>query len=103
MQPERKVLAKLRIEQAEQCLRSADALFAIGNLRGAVNRAYYAIFHGMRSVLALEYKDFAKHSAVISYFRRNYIKNGIFTVEMSDTITELFNNRSHSDYDVFSI
>lgn len=53
----------------------------------------------MRSVLILEGKDFAKHSGVISYFRREYIKAGIFTVEISDTITELFNNRSSGDYD----
>lgn len=99
MQPEREALSKRRMEQAKQCLVSADVLLKINDLRGAVNRAYYAVFHAMRSVLILEGKDFAKHSGVISYFRREYIKAGIFTVEISDTITELFNNRSSGDYD----
>ena len=99
MLPEREVLSKRRMEQAKQCLVSADALLKINDLRGAVNRAYYAVFHAIRSVLILEGKDFAKHSGVISYFRREYIKTGIFTIEISDTITELFNNRSSGDYD----
>ena len=99
MLPEQDVLSKRRMEQAKQCLVSADALLNINDLRGAVNRAYYAVFHAMRSVLILEGKDFAKHSGVISYFRREYIKTGIFTVDISDTITELFNNRSSGDYD----
>ncbi len=99
MLPEQDVLSKRRMEQAKQCLVSADALLKINDLRGAVNRAYYAVFHAMRSVLILEGKDFAKHSGVISYFRREYIKTGIFTVNISDTITELFNNRSSGDYD----
>ncbi|MBO5635902.1 MAG: HEPN domain-containing protein [Acidaminococcaceae bacterium] len=99
MLPEQDVLSKRRMEQAKQCLVSADTLLKINDLRGAVNRAYYAVFHAMRSVLILEGKDFAKHSGVISYFRREYIKTGIFTVDISDTITELFNNRSSGDYD----
>ena len=99
MQPEREVLSKLRLDQAKQCLVSASALLQINDQRGAVNRAYYAIFHAMRSVLILEGKDFAKHSGVISYFRREYIKNGVFETDISDTITELFNNRSSGDYD----
>lgn len=56
------------------------------------------MFHGMRSVLALEGKDFAKHSGVISYFRKEYVKTGIFSKDLSDSITELFNSRSNSDY-----
>jgi len=50
-------------------------------------------------VLILEGKDFAKHSGVISYFRKEYIKTGVFSADISDTITDLFNSRSSSDYD----
>ncbi len=99
MLPEKEVLSQRRLEQAKQCLVSAKMLLSINDLRGAVNRAYYAVFHAMRSVLILEGKDFAKHSGVISYFRKEYIKTGVFSVESSDTITDLFNSRSTSDYD----
>ena len=99
MLPEKNALSELRLNQAKQCLVSAEALLKINDARGAVNRAYYAVFHAMRSVLILEGKDFAKHAGVISYFRKEYVKTGIFPADISDTITDLFNSRSSSDYD----
>lgn len=94
-----KALAFHRLEQAAQCIKSARALVDIDDYRGAANRSYYAIFHSMRSVLALEQLDFSKHSAVSAYFRKQYIKTGVFEVELSDIITEAFDVRSDSDYD----
>ena len=99
MLPERETLSELRLSLAKQCLVSAEALLQINDERGAVNRAYYAVFHAIRSVLILEGMDFAKHSGVISYFRKEYIKTGVFSADISDTITDLFNSRSSSDYD----
>lgn len=57
----------------------------------------------MRAVLALEKTDFSKHSAVISYFRKEYIKTGIFGKSLSKTISEVFMIRTNSDYDDFYI
>ena len=94
-----KDLSQHRYEQALRSLTSANLLIQHGDYEGAANRAYYAVFHGMRSILALEEKDFSKHSAVISYFRKEYIKTGIFPVEASVTIGDAFDIRSDSDYD----
>lgn len=94
-----KALSQHRYEQALRSLTSANLLIQHGDFEGAANRAYYAVFHGMRSILALEEKDFSKHSAVISYFRKEYIKTGIFPVEASITIGDAFDIRSDSDYD----
>lgn len=44
----------------------------------------------MRSILALDSVDFSKHAGIISYFRRQYIKTGVFDVELSDIIGEAF-------------
>lgn len=57
----------------------------------------------MRSVLALSSIDFSKHSAVCAYFRKEYIKTGIFDVSMSDIISEAFDIRSDSDYDDYFV
>lgn len=57
----------------------------------------------MRSILALDGQDFAKHSGVSAYFRKEYIKTGIFDVEYSDIIKEAFDIRSDSDYDDFFV
>jgi len=92
-------LSGYRMEQAKRCIRSAKVLADDGDYKGAVNRSYYAIFHCMRSVLALEGKDFSKHSGVSAYFRKEYIKTGIFDIELSDIIKEAFDVRSDSDYD----
>ncbi len=50
-------LSRYRMEQARQCITSAKALVEIDDYKGAANRSYYAVFHAMRSVLALEGKD----------------------------------------------
>lgn len=94
-------LSKYRLEQANVCISSAIALTEIGDYKGGANRAYYAIFHCIRSILALDEKDFAKHSGVSAYFRKEYIKTGIFDVEYSDIIKEAFDISSDSDYDDF--
>lgn len=47
----------------------------------------------------LERIDFAKHSGVSSYFRREYIRTGIFDSELSDIIREAFEVRGSSDHD----
>jgi len=96
-------MSNYRLEQAEQCLISAQTLIDAGDYKGAANRSYYAVFHAMRSVLALQNIDFGKHSAVIGYFRKEYIKTGIFIVELSDIIEQLFTVRNKCDYDDFYI
>ncbi len=92
-------LSQYRMDQAKRCIRSAKVLAEDEDYKGAANRSYYAIFHCMRSVLALESKDFSKHSGISAYFRKEYIKTGIFDIELSDIIKETFDIRSDSDYD----
>jgi uncharacterized protein (UPF0332 family) len=96
-------LSKYRIEQAAQCIKSAQLLTEINDYKGAANRSYYGIFHCMRAVLAIDQVDFAKHSGVSSYFRKAYIKTGLIEAEYSDIIREAFDYRSDSDYDDFYI
>lgn len=91
-------LSKIRLNHAKQCLESAELLFSFNDYSGSVNRSYYSIFHGMRALLALEGKDFSKHSGVISHFRKTYIKQGIFPIEASDIIGEAFDIRNAGDY-----
>ena len=100
---EMKPLSIRRMEQAEQCLESAKLLLEADDIKGAANRSYYGIFHAIRAVLALEGKDFAKHSGVISFFRQNYIKTGILDVSLSDIITDAFQVRTECDYNDYYI
>jgi len=94
-------LARHRLEKAGKCL--VAAIHAIQNelYDTAVNRSYYCIFHAMRAVLALDGYDSQKHSGIISIFRQNYVKTGIFPTSFSDIIGNSFVARNNSDYDDF--
>lgn len=96
-------LSNVRLEHAEQCLKSAKALIECGDYRGAANRSYYTVFHAMRSVLALDGIDMKHHSGIISEFRRLYIKTGKLDTSLSDIIQIQSETRTSSDYDDFFI
>jgi len=78
-------------------------LLAGESYRSAANRAYYAIFHAMRAVLALDGVDMKYHSGIISEFRKRYIKTGVFDTSLSGLISELSDVREGSDYNDFFI
>lgn len=97
---ERKVvLCRYRLDKAKKCLSSADILMKAEEYEGAANRSYYAIFHCVRAILALDGVDFSKHSGVMAYFQKNYVKTGIFDKKYSKIIREAFDVRSDADYD----
>lgn len=99
----RRDLSRYRLEQAEQCLKSAKILLDSHDYKGAANRSYYCVFHCMRSIIALEGMDFKKHSGLIAYFRKEYIKTGKLDVSLSDIITDVFQIRTESDYDDYYV
>lgn len=92
-------LSKHRFNQALTAIQSTEYLIEHKNYNGAANRIYYAVFHALRSILAINQVDFKKHSAVISYFRKSYIKTNIFPIQVSKTIGKAFDLRSEGDYD----
>ena len=97
----KKALSDYRLEMAEQCLKSSQTLLEIKDYRGAANRAYYTIYHAIRSVIAYDGVEFKRHSGNISYFRQEYIKNGIFHTDLSDMINLAAQARGGSDYNDF--
>ena len=100
---EKRTLSQVRLEHARECLLSSRNLLAAGDFRGASNRAYYAVFHGMRAVLALDGVDMKHHSGIITEFRKRYIKTGIFERKLSEIIQIQSESRTSSDYDDFFV
>ena len=98
-----KDLATVRLQHAQEDLESSKLLLEKDQYKSAANRSYYAIFHAMRAVLALNNIDSKRHSGIISSFQRLYIKTGIFDKDYSKIITDSFKIRSDSDYDDFYI
>lgn len=96
-------LSKHRLLSSKETLEEAEALFAVGKFKGANNRAYYAIFHSLRAILALDGLDSRKHSGVISMFNERYVKTQIFSSNHGKIIANASAIRNNSDYDDFYI
>lgn len=96
-------LAIYRIKRAEETLLSAQRELLAADYRTANNRAYYAVFHAIRALLALDGADYKKHSGVLSHFNQYYIKTGVFPVSFSEIVGNASEIRNDSDYDDFYI
>ncbi len=58
-------LMKYRLETAKSDLNVAKKLLEIEEYRAANNRAYYAIFHAISAIHALDEKAYKKHKDAI--------------------------------------
>ncbi len=102
MQDKRKIeLCKYRIGNAADSLKVAHDCLEKEYYRDAINRSYYAVFYAVKSVLALEGKDFKRHKDVIAYFNHTYVASGIISKEIGRKIGRLQQKREKSDYDDF--
>lgn len=91
-------LSRYRFETSREALTDAKIMYENGRYKNALNRAYYAIFHAIRAVNALEGFDSSKHSGVIAFFNQNYVKNGLFPKEASKMIRLASENREKAYY-----
>lgn len=96
-------LSKYRFQQAEDEFDTAILLLDNGKYKASVNRSYYAIFHALRAVTALDGFDSSKHSGIISFFNKNYVKEEIFDREISKVIDSAYRLREKADYKDFYI
>ena len=98
-----KDLSKYRMEKAKEDLITARRNFEDGGYRASVNRSYYAIFHALRAITALDQFDSSKHSGIIAYINQHYVKTGIFDRAFSKRIDSAFRLREKADYEDFYV
>lgn len=96
-------LAIYRLERAKTDLQSARVLFDVAEYRGANNRAYYAIYHAITAVHALDGRAYKRHKDALANFNKDYIRTEIFPKVMGRKISEAQEIRHASDYDDFYI
>ena len=94
-------LAKYRLVRANEDLETAADNLENGKYRASVNRSYYAVFHSIRAITALDHFDSSKHSGVIAFFNQHYVKTGVFDKELSKMIDSCYRLREKADYDDF--
>ena len=96
-------LSKYRLETAKDDLATAKRNFDDASYRASVNRSYYAIFHALRAITALDQYDSSKHSGIMAYVNQHYVKTGIFDKGFSKLIDSAFRLREKADYEDFYV
>ena len=99
MRPEQlRDLLRHRIEQARETLREAAILRDAAAYRGAINRAYYAMFYALLALLATKRLGTSKHSGAIALFDREFVKTRAFAPDLSKALHLAFDRRQVHDY-----
>jgi len=93
-----KILIKYRLDQSKETLTESEILLKQSSYRGAINRAYYAMFYSVLALLAVKKLGTSKHSGAIGLFDKEYVKEGIFPKELSKSLHIAFDLRQTHDY-----
>lgn len=99
VEADKRALASYRLEQAGDSLGEAKYLLSgEKSPRSIINRAYYAMFYAILALLIYEPYSSSKHSGILGYFNRRFIKEGIFDRETGSWVNKAFELRQRSDY-----
>ena len=96
-------LAIYRLDTAKTDLKSAKLLLENEDYKGANNRAYYAIYHAVSAVHALDGKSYKRHKDALGNFNKDYVRTEVFPKDMGRKIAKAEEIRHASDYDDFYI
>ncbi|WMM24206.1 HEPN domain-containing protein [Tissierella sp. MB52-C2] len=96
-------LSTYRLIKSKEDLEASELLYDNNLFSQSLNRSYYSIFHSVRALLVYERVDFSKHSAIISYFNKNYIRNNKIDKKYSKILMGAEKLRNKSDYNDFFI
>jgi len=95
----KQLLVLHRLQQAAESLQEAQYLFAGGkSLRSVVNRIYYGMFYAVLALLIYEPYTSSRHSGVLAYFNRRFVKGGLFPDTMGRSLNKAFELRQRGDY-----
>lgn len=101
--PYGKELAKYKLERAKEELDTAELLYNNDKWKAANNRAYYAVYYAITSVLCMEPVAFKRHKDTLAYFNKHYVHTGKFPRDLGRKIATAEKIRNASDYDDFYI
>ena len=86
------------LQSADEFLRESEHLLRGGFYRGAVGRAYYAMFHAAKATLLSRGIERSSHHAILSAFGENIVKPGLVEHRFHTYITKAFARRNECDY-----
>ena len=89
------------LDKAARAATSARLLLNAGDIDGACNRAYYAMFDAARAALLASAGDASEartHSGLIAAFGLRLVKPGLVRVELGKALNRVFEIRQAADY-----
>lgn len=69
--------------------------------RSVINRVYYSMFYAILALLIFEPYASSKHSGILSYFNRRFIKDGHLPESLGRAVNKAFELRQRGDYREF--
>ncbi|MEW6364022.1 MAG: HEPN domain-containing protein [Acidobacteriota bacterium] len=91
---------RYRWREQQTDLAAARSLLALGHLRVAVSRAYYAIFHSACAALLWVGVEHGRHSGAQSEFGEFLVKPGILEPEFGRLYVKAREAREEQEYDL---
>ena len=86
------------LERAEVSIRAAKDLVLGEYYDFVASRAYYAAFYAATAALLYEEFEFSKHSGVIAFIHREFVKTGKLDKKYGKDLNWLFELRGVGDY-----
>ena len=103
MKPEDiQALVEYRLERSDESIQAAKIMLENNMLSFSMNRIYYAMFYSVQALLIFHGATFSKHGQVKGYFNREFIKKGVFPLDMGKMFNKVFEYRQKFDYIDFS-
>jgi len=94
-------LVTYRRNRAFETIREIDKLLSEGMLLFAINRIYYAGFYIVSALCLLDDFSTSKHTQLIGYFNREYVKKGLIDIETGSILNLAYRKRTSVDYQDF--
>ena len=84
-------------DRAVRSLASSEQLLST-DPDSSASRAYYAAFHAVTALFAMQNQEFSKHAAVRSALHRDWINTGQWTANLGQDYDFLMDLRETGDY-----
>lgn len=91
------------LEKARRSLSASKNLMERGDYDFSISRAYYSMFYCAEALLLTKDLKFSKHSAVISFFGREFVRSGLLSNELYGHLLKGFRKRQIGDYEVLNL
>ena len=90
------------LRKSDQAFQEMETLKANNLFAGAVVRGYYAIFNAACAMLSSIGLTFSKHSAVIAFFGKEFVKSRKVHPDFHLILREAYELRRDAEYDIYS-